>query len=145
MSPTKKTPFEDERVAAIFEGYPPKARKRLLELRELIFRTARATEGVGALEETLKWSEPSYLTSETKSGTTIRIDWKAKAPESVQLYVHCQTSLIEHFREEFDGLLEFEGNRAIRISLSGRLPREPLGHCIAEALTYHARKKRRRR
>ncbi|MCR9094609.1 MAG: DUF1801 domain-containing protein [bacterium] len=145
MTKTAKPPFEDEKIAAIFEGYPPKARRRLLELRALIFRTARETDGVGPLEETLKWSEPAYVTSETKSGTTVRIDWKDASPDSIQLYVHCQTSLIERFREEFDGLLEFEGNRAIRIPIAGTLPREPLGFCIAEALTYHLQKKRKRR
>jgi hypothetical protein len=33
----------------------------------------RATPGVGALHETLKWGQPAYLTPETRSGTTLRL------------------------------------------------------------------------
>lgn len=47
---------------------------KLLALRRLIFDTAKATKGVGVLQETLKWGQPSYLTPQTKSGSTIRID-----------------------------------------------------------------------
>ena len=36
-----------------------KVRSNLLILRQLIFDTAAVTEGVGELEETLRWGEPS--------------------------------------------------------------------------------------
>ena len=45
-------------VAAVFASYPPKMRKHLRALRKLILDTAKATEGVGRIEETLKWGEP---------------------------------------------------------------------------------------
>ena len=61
-------------VEAAFGTYPEPVRTRLRALRRLIFDTASATKGVGALEETLKWGQPSYLTPQTKSGSTIRID-----------------------------------------------------------------------
>ena len=60
-------------VAKVFENYPKAVRSKLLFLRQLIFETAERTQGVGELEETLKWNQPSYLTPETKSGSTIRI------------------------------------------------------------------------
>ncbi len=69
-----KIKFTDPNVAEVFKNYPNEAREKLLELRKLIFNTANSIEGVGTLEETLKWGQPSYLTSETKSGSTIRID-----------------------------------------------------------------------
>jgi hypothetical protein len=59
-------------VDAVFSSYPKPIKTRLLALRRLILDTARNTKGVGALEETLKWGQPSYLTPETKSGSTIR-------------------------------------------------------------------------
>ena len=68
-------------VAAVLRSYPKAQRDKMLEIRALLFATARETEGVGALEETLKWGEPAYLTSETGSGSTIRIAWKEKAPD----------------------------------------------------------------
>jgi hypothetical protein len=61
-------------VEAAFDAYSKPVKAKLLALRRLIFDTAKATKGVGALEETLKWGQPSYLTPETKSGSTIRID-----------------------------------------------------------------------
>ena len=56
-------PFENPAVAAVFAAYPPTIRPKLMALREAIFRTAPATEGVGELEETLRWGEPAYVTS----------------------------------------------------------------------------------
>jgi len=49
--------------------------RRLSEAREgkiagaaaLIFQTGKGHQGVGALQETLKWGQPSYLTPETKA------------------------------------------------------------------------------
>ena len=61
-------------VEAVFDAYPKPVKARLLALRRLIFDTAKATEGVGAWRKRLKWGQPSYLTPETKSGSTIRID-----------------------------------------------------------------------
>jgi hypothetical protein len=48
-------PFQNAAVARVFEAYPPRMRRKLLALRRLIFDTAASTEGVGKLEETLKW------------------------------------------------------------------------------------------
>ena len=77
--------IKNPEVAAVFKGYPKDMREKLLFLRRLIFGTASATEGVGELEETLKWGEPSYLTPDTKSGSTVRIDWKEKKDGSVRI------------------------------------------------------------
>ncbi len=61
-------------VARAFAAYPPGMRRKLLALRELILRTAAATGGVGPIEETLKWGEPAYVTSQTGSGSTIAVE-----------------------------------------------------------------------
>jgi hypothetical protein len=75
VSGTKpRSGFADPAVEAAFDAYPKPLKPKLLALRRLILDTARTTSGVGALEETLKWGQPSYLTPETKSGSTIRID-----------------------------------------------------------------------
>src|SRR4051812_46514895 len=72
--------FADLAVAAVFNAYPKPLQAKLLALRRLILDTANATKGVGALEETLKWGQPSYLTAATKSGSTIRIDQVKAVP-----------------------------------------------------------------
>src|SRR5690348_13499501 len=61
-------------VDAVFAAYPPALRKKLKSLRRLILETAKKTAGVGPLEETLKWGQPSYLPVRSGSGTTVRID-----------------------------------------------------------------------
>ena len=134
------TPFPNSAVAAAFDAYPPEPRRKLLALRELIFKTAAATDGVGELEETLKWGEPAYLTGKTKSGSTVRIGWKKSAPTQYAMYFNCQTDLIETFRTLFPADFCFEGNRAIVFEQDGRVPTASLVFCIAAALTYHLRK-----
>lgn len=134
-------------VAEAFAAAPPALRPRLLALRDLIFETAAATEGVGPLTETLKWGEPAYLTEASRSGTTLRIGWKPAQATQYGLYVHCQTNLVDSFRGLFPDEFRFQGNRAILFDQAEDPPREPLALCIAMALTYHRRKgaKARRR
>ena len=134
--------FQTPEVASVFAAYPPALRDRLLRLRQLIFETAEATEGVGPLQEALKWGQPSYLTPRTKSGTTIRIDTVKSEPGRYALYVHCQTDLVTAFREMYPDALTCEGNRAVLFDEQDPLPEDVLRHCIALALTYHARKTR---
>ena len=134
-------PIANTAVAKAFEAYPPNIRRKLLALRSLILKTAASTEGVGDLEETLKWGEPAYLTSESKIGSTIRINWKKSAPGKYAIYFNCQTSLVETFKTLFPKEFEFEGNRAIVFSESGAVPTDALALCIRAALTYHRSKK----
>jgi hypothetical protein len=126
-------------VDAIFSAYPNPVRSKLKALRQLIFDTAKATKGVGALEEALKWGQPSYLTAESKSGSTVRIDQVKAEAGRYAVYFHCQTDLVETFRELYPEL-RYSGNRAILLDAGEKLPEKALRHCIALALTYHLRK-----
>ena len=47
--------FDDAQVAAAFRAYPRGVAAKLRALRRLIFDVASRTDGVGELEETLKW------------------------------------------------------------------------------------------
>jgi len=127
----------NENVKLKFASYPSHVRSKLEELRDLILDVAANTGGVGTIEETLKWGEPAYLTSATKSGTTIRIDWKENAPERYAFYVNCKTSLIDSYNSLFPGVFSFEGSRAIVFSVHDNLPLEELRVCIQMAFTYH--------
>jgi hypothetical protein len=135
--------FGDPAVASLFKAYPPAVRARLMALRELVFDTAAVTAGVGRLTETLKWGQPSYLTEESGSGTTVRID-RLKTGDGYAIYFHCQSGLLDHFRALYPDTFTFEGGRALRFGLADRLPVRPLRHCIALALTHHLRKKAKR-
>jgi len=135
----KGASFADPAVARVFDAYPPAIHRKLLALRTLIFRTAAATDGVGELEETLKWGEPAYVTSKSGSGSTIRIDWKKSSPAQYAMYFHCQTNLVETFRTLFPRDFTYEGNRAIVFGADSRVPSDALSFCVAAALTYHQR------
>lgn len=128
--------FDSEAVAQKFATYPPALRERMLKLRAMVFDTAAVTPGVGRIEETLKWGQPSYLTPETGSGTTVRID---AHQGGVAMFVHCQTNLVETFRRHYPGL-DYQGDRAI-VMRNGPIDEAALRHCIGLALTYHARKR----
>ena len=131
----------DPAISAVLSAYAKPVKDRLLALRRLIFKTARTTEGVGALEEALKWGQPSYLTSESKSGSTIRIDGVRSVPNQYAVYFHCQTNLVETFRELYPEL-RYGGNRCILLDAADELPEAALRHCVALALTYHLSKRR---
>jgi hypothetical protein len=134
--------FDDPAVDAVFNAYPKPVRIKLLALRRLIFETAQTTGGVGALQETLKWGQPSYLTPQTNSGSTIRIDQVKSAAGRYAVYFHCQTNLVETFRELYPTQLRFEGNRSIVLDVKDEHPRAELRHCVALALTYHLNKRK---
>ena len=139
---TKRIPIENPAVAAVFGAYPPKIAARLLRLRQLIFEVAARTEGVGALEETLKWGQPSYLTTQSGSGSLVRIDQLAAEDGKYAMYFHCQTTLVDTFRQMFPGRFAFSGNRSILFDVEDELPLAELGQCVAMALTYHRNKRR---
>jgi Domain of unknown function (DU1801) len=139
---TAPADFSDPAVAAVFNAYPKPLQARLLALRRLIFETAKTTKGVGTLQETLKWGQPSYLTPATKSGSTIRIDRVKSTADQYAVYFHCQTDLVETFRELYPTELSFGGNRSILLDAKDKLPQAALCHCVALALTYHLNKRK---
>lgn len=127
-------------VQAVPDAMPAAPRAYLGKLRDLIRATAAKTPGVGPLTETLKWGEPAFLTNATKSGTTLRLGWKPAEPDTAQVLVHCSTTLVNEWRDLYSGTLAFSGTRAIDLDIRKPLPEAALSHCIAMALTYHARK-----
>ena len=86
---------------------------------------------------TLKWNEPAYHPVRPRIGTTIRLGPLRNEPEAYALFVHCQTSLADTFRQLYPDLLQVDGERALVFRLGEPVPAEALDHCIALALTYH--------
>jgi len=127
-------------IAAVFDSYPEKLKQRLLALRQLIFETADQTHGVGPVTETLKWGQPSYLTSETNRGSTIRIG-QHKDADQIALFVHCKTNLIAQFKDYYGDTLTYDGKRAVVFDVNEPLVNDPVCHCISMALTYHLSKR----
>ena len=129
----------DASIAAVLDAYPAALRERLMQLRALIQETAATTEGVGPLEETLKWGEVSYLTTESGSGTTVRIG-RDKRSGRPTIFVNCQTDLVSRYRTLYPDAFGYDGDRGVVV---GDAPDEAaLRHVIALALTYHKAKRR---
>lgn len=123
-------------VADIISSYPPKARSKIKELRHLILQAAKKDDRIGFLQETVRWGQPSYITSETKSGSLVRFDLLKKQPDKIALYFHCQTNLVPMFKNWYPEL-QYMGNRAIILDVKNRLPKQKLEKCILAAFTYN--------
>jgi hypothetical protein len=55
------------------------------------------------------------------------------------MYVHCQTDLVERYKQLYGDILKFEGSRAIVFDVDQDIPTEAVKHCLTMALTYHLR------
>lgn len=119
---------------AKLESYPDCVRDQLKYLRRLVIETAEDIPGITELEETLKWGEPSFV---TKTGSTLRMDWKEKTPNQYQLYFSCTSRLVETFKVVFGELFEYEKSRAIIFQLDHEIPVVQLKKCIRATLMYH--------
>lgn len=125
----------DPRMESKFKTYPLKVKKQLTFLRELILEVAAENEAITEIEETLKWGEPSYL---VKKGSTIRIDWKAKAPDQYAMYFKCTSKLVDTFKEVHGNTFNYENSRAVLFKLDEDVPVTALKSCINAALNYHS-------
>jgi hypothetical protein len=90
---------------------------------------------VGALDETLKWGQPSYLTTASKSGTTLRIGVPKQG--GCAIYAHCATTVISGYAETFASLDVIEGNRAVYFASARDVVPDRIRLLIRHALTYH--------
>lgn len=127
--------FDDPEVERVFAEFPSEAQRGLLELRERIFDVAARTDGVGRLEETLKWGQPAYLTTETRSGSTLRLGVPKEGGYAI--YVHCQTRIVADVQTVFPDEFVYEGNRAIHFASVDHVRLEALEFFIRRVLTYH--------
>lgn len=126
----------ETKIQSKFSTYPLEAQRHLEAVRGLIFLVAKENN-LGLVEETLKWGEASYF---VKGGSPIRMDWKPKDPDVIKVFFHCQTRLVETFREIYREEFEYEGKRAIVIPLGASIKETPLRHCLHMALRYHSLK-----
>lgn len=107
-----KPKFHNYEVEQTFNAYSSTIKQQLLFIRDLIFDIASNTTNVGTISETLKWENPSYITSKPKSGTTIRLSSVRTNSNEFAISIHCQTTLIAEFKEKYPEL-KYDGNRSI--------------------------------
>lgn len=124
----------DPRFEEKIHSYSKAVNRKLSYLRNLILETAAEQENIKEIEETLKWGEPSFL---VKKGSTIRIDWKSKAPDQYALYFKCTSKLVKTFKEVYGDKFKYEKTRALLFNLSETPPKKEVKECIKAALLYH--------
>lgn len=122
----------------LFERWDSPTRSALLSLRTLILKTAAETAGVGTITETLKWGQPAYLTSETGSGSTIRLaPTRTGSDHDYAMFFICHTDLVDRFQVLFGDTFTYEGGRALLFRTGDEHPEQELRACVAMALTHH--------
>ena len=135
--------MSDQGVRAAYDRLSPAQRKLALRFRELVFITAANTPGTGKIEETLRWQQPSYITAETGSGSTIRIDGVKGSQSAVAIFFHCQSGLVANFRDLYGEKFTYGGLRCLVFEKDKEVDETALRHCLALALTHHSRKRKR--
>ena len=123
----------DKNITRIIESYPLEASDYARKVRRLI-HSVGAREGFSDVQESLKWGEPSFS---VPGGSPFRMDWKEDDSGRFQIYFNCRTSLVDTFRTVYSSVLDFEGTRAIKLSLTEPIPSATLEHCFALAMNYH--------
>ncbi|KXF83108.1 DUF1801 domain-containing protein [Enterovibrio coralii] len=116
-------------------SFPTQVRNALFSITSEIEKVA---EKIGKnVDTSLKWGQPSFV---VKGGTAVRLDWDAANPDYVIILFHCQTQLIETFREVMPEAFIYKGKRAIWLPINQPVPNEYLNTCIEVAFTYKSRK-----
>jgi len=128
------------KIASVFDAFPTAPKRKLLQVRSLIYSTAAKNSEIGLISESLKWGQPSYVPQKPRTGTAVRLGWNEQTPEVIHLFVHCQTTLIDTYRTLLGDELRFEGNRAVLVPLKPALPKATLQLCIEAAFTYHKKR-----
>lgn len=118
-------------VFTLYDQYSVEQKQKLFELYELISSASEKE-----LVQSLKWNQLSFA---SKQGTPVRIDRFSE--DEVALFVPCQTTLVEEWRELFRDKLKFSGNRAIVFSVDEELPVDALKSCLQMAFNYHRGKR----
>lgn len=129
-----------QEVAEVLDRYPRHVRSKLMNLRRIILETASGISIIRGIEETLKWGEPSYVVMPSKLGSTVRIDWKASRENEYAMYFKCTANIVPSFKDRFEGLFDFGGDRSIIFGMEDKIPELELKQCVALALTYHRNK-----
>ncbi len=127
-------PFTDTLAA-----WPSDARAIFAEIRALILIAAKESDA-GPIEESLKWGQPAWRPKRPRQGSTLRLDWQVKLPQTLALFVDCKTNLSATMQEIYPSEFQYEANRALRLTLDNPLPRQAIDHLARITFTYHRKR-----
>lgn len=116
-------------ITKIYSNYSQNERDKIQEIVTLIELVAKELNT--EVTPSLKWNQLSFS---SKQGTPIRVDRFSE--NIIGIFVHCQTTLVEEWKEIFGETMNFSKTRAILLDLNAPLPQEELKICIQMALNY---------
>lgn len=116
--------------------WPTAAQTKLAEIRALILDAARRAD-IGPVTESLKWHQPAWRPVRPRTGSTLRLDWSDKSPQTIALFVDCKTTLAAEMFAAYPDEFTYESNRAMRLDLAAPLPEAAIKHLATVTLTYH--------
>lgn len=120
--------------------WPEPAQQALWHCRSVFHKVADDAD-VGALDETLKWGQPSWRPTKPRTGSTLRMDWNPKFPDRLSLFVDCKTDLAARMKDMYPNLPENDGQRHLAIDLTAPLPDQAIAHLADLTFTYHRAKR----
>ncbi len=123
-------------VAAFFDALDPPLRRQLLGVRGAILAAAAGLPNPVAVDETLKWGEPSYRLTGKGRGTAVRINHSASG--EIVLLFHCKTALVARIRERFGATLAYDSNRAVILRGDQGSDATLIGDLATHSFTYRA-------
>lgn len=104
------------------------------DLKAQIFEAATQNDKIGALEESLKWGQPSFTPKRKNVGSSVRLS--KTDDKTVAMYFICTTRLVDRFRELYPNAFNYQNGRALVFEAGQEYDRDALKHCIGMALTY---------
>lgn len=123
-----------------FASWSEPAQKAAWDCRTL-FHDIAAENALGALDESLKWGQPSWRPKRLRTGSTLRMSWSPASPDRLALFVDCKTDLAARMQEIYPDLPANDGRRALAVDLRAELPRQALAHLAQMTFTYHLKKR----
>ena len=105
-----------------------------------LFDSVAAEAGIGALDNSLKWGQPSWRPIKPRTGATLRLGWSNAAPDTLSIYVDCKTNLAARFSDIYPAIVN-DGRRMISFSMPLDGQQTALRHLAAMTFTYHLRKR----
>lgn len=102
-----------------------------------IYHDTASDLGIGALDETLKWQQPSWRPVRPRTGSTLRMGWDPQLPERLAFFVDCKTDLASRMRDIYSDFGENDGQRKISADLTRPLPQDAISHLAHMTFSYH--------
>lgn len=122
-----------------FALWPDTAQNAALAIRTLCWRVAEAAE-TGPLSESLKWGQPAWRPQKPRIGSTLRLSWRADAPDHLDLFVDCKTDIAARVTNAFPQAFDSDARRRLTIATGVPMPSDALWHLARTTLTYHRSK-----